>query len=71
MVRLVKFIKPYVLLVLFAVILLYIQAQCDLALPDYMSKIINEGVMTGSTQKYITYGRKDVSCNTCWYSRLG
>lgn len=61
MIRLVNFIKPYILLVLFAVVLLYIQAQCDLALPDLMSKIINEGVMTGSTKNILHTGGKMIA----------
>jgi ATP-binding cassette subfamily B protein len=61
LIRLVNFIKPYILLVLFAVVLLYIQAQCDLALPDLMSKIINEGVMTGSTKNILHTGGKMIA----------
>jgi ATP-binding cassette subfamily B protein len=34
-------------LILFAIALLFIQANCDLALPDYMSKIVNDGIQQG------------------------
>ena len=47
MLRLVKFLKPYILLILLAIGLLFIQAQADLALPDYMSDIINVGIQQG------------------------
>lgn len=42
-----KSLKVYWGYILLAVALLYLQAQSDLALPDYMSKIINNGVMNG------------------------
>ena len=42
--------KPYTGMLLCAVALLFIQAMCDLALPDYMSDIINKGVMAGDNR---------------------
>lgn len=44
-----KSLKAYWGYILLAIALLYLQAQSDLALPDYMSKIINNGVMNGDT----------------------
>ncbi|MGD0005779.1 MAG: ABC transporter ATP-binding protein [Anaerolineaceae bacterium] len=44
MLRLLKYLKPYLPMVLLAIVLLFIQANCDLALPDYMSKIVNNGI---------------------------
>ncbi len=44
MLHILKYLKPYLLLVLIAIGLLFVQAQADLALPDYMSKIINDGI---------------------------
>ena len=44
MLRLLKYLKPYLPMVLMAIALLFIQANCDLALPDYMSKIVNNGI---------------------------
>ena len=44
---LMKALKAYWGYILLAIALLYLQAQSDLALPDYMSKIINNGVMNG------------------------
>ncbi len=44
---LLKSLKAYWGYILLAIALLYLQAQSDLALPDYMSKIINNGVMNG------------------------
>ena len=47
MIRLAKFLKPYMLLILLSIALLFVQAQADLALPDYMSRIINVGIQQG------------------------
>ena len=44
MLRLMKYLKPYLLLILIAVGLLFVQANSDLALPDYMSRIVNNGI---------------------------
>ncbi|HPL69125.1 MAG TPA: ABC transporter ATP-binding protein [Brevefilum sp.] len=44
MLKLLKYIKPYILLVLAAIVLLFILANADLALPDYLSKIVNVGI---------------------------
>ncbi len=47
MLRLAKYLKPYLLLVLIAIALLFVQANADLALPDYMSNIVNYGIQQG------------------------
>jgi len=47
MLRLAKFLKPYILLIVLAIGLLFVQANADLALPDYMSDIINVGIQQG------------------------
>lgn len=47
MLRLSKYFKPYIFLILLVIGLLFAQAQADLALPDYMSKIINNGIQQG------------------------
>ena len=43
--KLVKFIKPYTLGIIGVLILTYIQVQTSLQLPDYMAKIINQGIV--------------------------
>ena len=47
MLRLAKYLKPYLLLILIAVVLLFVQANADLALPDYMSNIVDYGIQQG------------------------
>ena len=53
MMRLLKYLKPYLGLILISVVLLFVQAQADLALPDYMSKIINNGIQQGGIENAI------------------
>jgi ATP-binding cassette subfamily B protein len=50
MLRIVKYLKPFTLLIGLAIILLYGQAMADLALPDYMSKIVNVGIQYGGVE---------------------
>ncbi len=47
MLRLTRFLKPYLLMVLLAIVLLFLQANADLALPDYLSRIVNVGIQQG------------------------
>ncbi|MCK8060942.1 MULTISPECIES: ABC transporter ATP-binding protein [unclassified Fusibacter] len=44
MFKLMKYLKPFTAMLLLAIALLYAQAQADLALPDFMSDIINVGI---------------------------
>ena len=44
MLRLLKYLKPYTLMLLAGIVLLFIQANAELALPDYMSRIVNNGI---------------------------
>ena len=47
MLKLAKYLKPFTGLIIAAVILLFVQAMSDLALPDYMSNIVNKGIQQG------------------------
>lgn len=53
MLRLIKYLKPYSVLVLFSIALLFIQANADLALPDYLSKIVNIGIQQGGVENAV------------------
>ncbi len=53
MIRLAKYLKPYLLMILIAIVLLFIQANADLALPDYMSKIVNNGIQQGGVENAV------------------
>ena len=48
--RLIKYWKPYLLAVLLAIVLLVIMGNADLALPDYLSRIVNIGIQANGIQ---------------------
>ncbi len=54
MFKLIKYMKPYLWLVILAVGLLFVQAISELALPDYMSKIVNTGIQQGGIENAIS-----------------
>ncbi|MGD8807107.1 MAG: ABC transporter permease, partial [Chloroflexota bacterium] len=50
MLRIRSYLKPYLLMFLASVILLFIQANLDLALPDLLSRIVNNGVQLNGVE---------------------
>jgi ATP-binding cassette subfamily B protein len=53
MLRLIKFLKPYVLLIILSLILLFVLANADLALPDYLSRIVNNGIQQNGVENAV------------------
>jgi ATP-binding cassette subfamily B protein len=53
MLRLLKYLKPYLLSILLTILLLFVQANADLALPDYLSKIVNNGIQQGGVENAV------------------
>jgi ATP-binding cassette subfamily B protein len=53
MLQLLKYLKPYILLVFSSIILLFIMANADLALPDYLSKIVNVGIQQSGVENAV------------------
>ena len=53
MLKLAKYLKPFALLLVFAIALLFLQAMTDLALPDYMANIVNVGIQQGGIEKAV------------------
>ncbi|MEW6717483.1 MAG: ABC transporter ATP-binding protein [Chloroflexota bacterium] len=53
MLRLIKYLKPYTLLILTTITLLFVQANADLALPDYLSKIVNNGIQQSGVENAV------------------
>lgn len=47
MMKLIKYLRPFIAMIIAAVLLLFVQAMCDLALPDYTSNIVNKGIQQG------------------------
>ncbi|MFA6327310.1 MAG: ABC transporter ATP-binding protein [Bacilli bacterium] len=44
MLKLLKYLKPFAFIILIIIGLLFVQANCDLAMPSYMSDIVNVGI---------------------------
>jgi ATP-binding cassette subfamily B multidrug efflux pump len=63
MIRLLKYLKPYLLLILLAIALLFVQANADLALPDYLSKIVNIGIQQGGVPDAIPVAIRQTEMN--------
>jgi ATP-binding cassette, subfamily B, multidrug efflux pump len=53
MLRLIKYLKPYVIYIILIFALLYVQATTDLALPSYMSDIVNTGIQSNGISEKI------------------
>jgi ATP-binding cassette subfamily B protein len=50
MMKLLKYTKPYGWMLFFSIALLFGQANLDLALPDYLSRIVNTGIQQGGVE---------------------
>jgi ATP-binding cassette, subfamily B, multidrug efflux pump len=53
MIRLAKYLRPYWAMILPTVVLLFVQANLDLALPDYLSRIVNTGIQQGGVESAV------------------
>lgn len=53
MMQLIRYLKPYWVSIVVIVALLFAQAMTDLALPDYMSNIVNVGLQQGGIERAV------------------
>jgi len=53
MLRLAKYLKPYALMIILSLALLFVQANANLALPDYLSKIVNNGIQQSGVENAV------------------
>lgn len=53
MFKLAKYLKPFIAAIAIAIVLLFVQATCDLSLPDYMSNIVNKGIQQGGIENAV------------------
>ena len=51
-----KYFKPYIPYILIAVILLFVEAMLELALPGYMADIIDDGIIAGNMKEIYKIG---------------
>lgn len=54
--KIVSIYKPYLLKILIVIALVYIQVTATLALPDYMARIVNEGIVIKNSDIILTTG---------------
>ena len=53
MLKLLKYLKPYLWALIVSIALLFVQANFDLALPDYLSRIVNTGIQQGGVENAV------------------
>lgn len=53
MLRLRSYLRPYLLMLAATIVLLFIQANLDLALPDYLAEIVNTGIQQGGVDSAV------------------
>ena len=53
MLRLIGYLKPYIVPILVTIALLFVQADANLALPDYLSQIVNNGIQQGGVDSAV------------------
>lgn len=53
MLRIRRYLKPYMAMFIAAVVLLFVQANLDLALPDYLSQIVNTGIQQSGVESAV------------------
>lgn len=51
MLKLKKYLKPFTYSIIIAIVLLFVQAICDLELPNLMSKIVNVGIQSNGIEQ--------------------
>jgi len=51
--KLARYLKPYSLMLIISIALLFAQANFDLALPDYLSRIVNTGIQQGGVENAV------------------
>lgn len=56
MLKIIKYLKPYLPQILLTILLLFIQANADLSLPDYLSRIVNNGIQQGGVVNAVPQG---------------
>jgi len=61
--KVLKHTKPYLFLIFLSIGILFGQAQLDLALPDYMSKIIDTGIQQGGIESAVPNAIRESEMN--------
>ncbi|MEG1705326.1 MAG: ABC transporter ATP-binding protein [Clostridia bacterium] len=56
--KVLSYLKPFVILIIVAMALIFVQSMANLYLPTLMSEIVNEGVVKQSIDTVFMYGKK-------------
>lgn len=67
MLKLSRYLKPYILNIVVCAALLFLQANMDLALPDYMSRIVNTGVQQNGIESAVPVVIRESQMNRMFY----
>jgi ATP-binding cassette subfamily B multidrug efflux pump len=63
MLRLTRFIRPFLLLIVVAIALLFVQAMADLTLPEYMGQIVNVGIQQSGIEDAVPNAIRERTMN--------
>ena len=63
MIRLAKYLKPFLPLILLSIVLLFVQGMADLSLPDYIAKIVNTGIQQGGVENAVPQAMRQSEWN--------
>lgn len=63
MIRLARYLKPFTLLIVLSVVLLFTQAMADLSLPDYLSRIVNNGIQQSGVENPVPQASRQSEMN--------
>ncbi|MEJ2249447.1 MAG: ABC transporter ATP-binding protein [Candidatus Lokiarchaeota archaeon] len=61
--KILKHAKPYLPMISIAIVLLFVQANANLALPDYLSRIVNVGIQQGGIENAAPVGLTEQEMN--------
>ena len=53
MLRLARYLKPFIPLIALAIVLLFVQGFADLTLPEYMGRLVNNGIQQGGVENAV------------------
>jgi ATP-binding cassette subfamily B protein len=68
MLRIFRYLKPYTLFVVVIFVLLFGQAMGELALPNYMSDIVNVGIQQGGIEDAVPQAIRKSQMTKCCFS---
>ncbi len=61
--RLLKYLKPYLIPIILSIGLLFVQANAELALPDYLSRIVNNGIQQNGVEDAVALAFRQETLN--------